>query len=172
MSRSAPPYLCGRICGALCPRFFSRVRADGQTATLPPPLGRRVDFAADIQPLLAGHCVRCHGADAQEGGLRLDRKAAALAGGKRGPAIVPGHSDKSRLILFVAGANDEQIVMPPEGAPLSSGEIGRLRAWIDQGAAWPEVAPTQRRKGGRPLGLQTARAAANPGSQKQGLGPQ
>ncbi len=127
--------------------FSARVRADGQTAPLPPPLGRRVDFAADIQPLLAGHCVRCHGADAQEGGLRLDRKGAALAGGKRGPAIVPGHSAKSRLILFVAGANDEQIVMPPEGEPLSSGEIGRLRAWIDQGAAWPEVAPTQRPKG-------------------------
>ena len=148
------------------------VRADERTAPLPPPLHRRVDFAADIQPLLAGHCVRCHGADAQEGGFRLDRKAAALAGGKRGPAIVPGHSDKSRLILFAAGANDEQIVMPPEGEPLSPAEIGRLRAWIDQGATWPEAAPAQRRKGADHWAFKRPDTAERSGGQKQELGPQ
>ena len=37
--------------------------------------------------------------------------------------------------------------MPPEGERLSAEEIGRLRAWIDQGAAWPEGVPAQRSKG-------------------------
>ncbi|HUE17024.1 MAG TPA: PSD1 and planctomycete cytochrome C domain-containing protein [Planctomycetaceae bacterium] len=118
-------------------------RADNRVAPLPPPVARPVHFAADIQPLLTRHCVRCHGADAQEGELRLDRKAAALAGGQRGPAIVAGRSAESRLVRFVAGVNDEQIVMPPEGERLSAEEIGRLRAWIDQGAAWPEGAPAR-----------------------------
>ena len=40
-----------------------------------------VDFARDIQPLLARHCQECHGAQRQEGGLRLTARAAALAGG-------------------------------------------------------------------------------------------
>lgn len=125
----------------------ANARADDKVAVLPPPVARRVDFAADIEPLLTKHCVRCHGADAQEGGLRLDRKAAALSGGQRGPAFVPGRSAASRLVRFAAGANDEQIVMPPEGERLSAEAIGRLRAWIDQGAAWPKGQPAQRLKG-------------------------
>ncbi len=28
--------------------------------------------------------------------------------------------------------------MPPKGEPLSAEQIGVLRAWIDQGAVWPE----------------------------------
>src|SRR5262249_47888894 len=51
--------------------------------------------------------------------------------------IVPGKSAESRLIRYVAGL-DEDYQMPPEGAgqPLSSEQIGLLRAWIDQGARW------------------------------------
>jgi cytochrome c553 len=115
----------------------THVRADNTRAILPPAATRHVDFEKEIQPLLAKNCLRCHGADAQEGGLRLDRKAAAFAGGQRGPAFTPGQSARSRLVRFAAGANDERIVMPPEGERLTSEEIGRLRAWIDQGAAWP-----------------------------------
>jgi hypothetical protein len=48
---------------------------------LPPPLARPVDFVADVRPLLARHCHTCHGADLQEGGLRLDQQAAAMTGG-------------------------------------------------------------------------------------------
>jgi cytochrome c553 len=127
--------------------FVAIARGDDRVAALPPPAGRRIDFAVDIQPLLAGRCVRCHGADTQEGGLRLDRKSAALAGGQHGPAILAGKSGKSRLVRYVAGADDEQIVMPPEGERLSAEEIGRLRAWIDQGAVWPDRSPAERTKG-------------------------
>ena len=42
-----------------------------------------IDFVKDVQPILAGHCFECHGTDeqAREGGLRLDRREDALAGG-------------------------------------------------------------------------------------------
>ena len=36
-----------------------------------------VDFARDIQPLLAKRCFACHGPDTQEAGLRLDDAATA-----------------------------------------------------------------------------------------------
>jgi len=105
-------------------------------AELPPPAEREVDFARDVQPLFAKHCHACHGAERAEGSLRLDRKADALAGGSRGPAIVPGQSAKSRIVLYTAGESDEDLRMPPEGEGLTAEEIGILRAWIDQGASW------------------------------------
>ena len=40
------------------------------------------DFARDIRPLLKAHCIKCHGEEKQQGGLRLDLKAAALKGAR------------------------------------------------------------------------------------------
>lgn len=97
-----------------------------------------VDFARDIQPLLAKRCQRCHGAEKHEGGLRLDLRRTALQGGDSGDTIVPGSSAKSRLIARVSGQGDDDR-MPPEGEPLTEPQIQLLRAWIDQGAAWPDA---------------------------------
>ena len=55
----------------------------------------RVQFATDIQPILAASCYECHGPEKQKGGLRLDQKAAALRGGDTGPLLVPGKSADS-----------------------------------------------------------------------------
>lgn len=116
----------------------------GAFAELPPAAERKVEFARDVQPILARHCHSCHGEERAEGSLRLDRKADALAGGSRGPAILPGQSDQSRIVLFAAGESDEELRMPPEGEPLTAEEIGILRAWIDQGALWGEEAAPER----------------------------
>jgi hypothetical protein len=109
---------------------------------LPPAASRTVDFAKDIQPLLQKNCYSCHGAENQEGGLRLDQKKRALEGGDSGAEIVPGKSAESRLVRLIAGTDDEFGQMPPDGKgkPLSAEEIGLVRAWIDQGAAWPDDA--------------------------------
>jgi mono/diheme cytochrome c family protein len=106
-------------------------------AGLPPAATRHVDFIEHIQPLLVERCHRCHGADKQENNFRLDLKAAALRGGESGPAILPGNSRGSRLIHLVAGA-EEGLVMPKKGERLTAEQVGLLRAWIDQGAHWPE----------------------------------
>src|SRR5947208_16786333 len=37
-----------------------------------------VDFARDIRPVLHKHCVKCHGDEERNGGLRLDRQADAM----------------------------------------------------------------------------------------------
>src|SRR5580658_8329624 len=63
-----------------------------------------VDFQRDVRPILEKRCFECHGPDTQESGLRLDVRESLLKGGKSGRAgIVPGHSDKSRLIEVVSG---------------------------------------------------------------------
>jgi mono/diheme cytochrome c family protein len=103
----------------------------------PPAASRPVAFVRDIQPIFAKHCLECHGAQKQKGGLRLDQKKAALAGGDSGPAIVPGRSAQGRLLPLVSGL-DSDMVMPPKGPRLSPEQIDLLRAWIEQGAIWPD----------------------------------
>lgn len=113
--------------------------ADNHTiaAELPPATKKKVDYTKEIKPLLATHCIKCHGASKQEAGLRLDRRDEAFNGGDSGPAFVAGKSAESLLIKYVAGV-DPDVLMPPEGDRLSDEQIGLLRGWIDQGADWPK----------------------------------
>ncbi|MGE0757719.1 MAG: PSD1 and planctomycete cytochrome C domain-containing protein [Pirellulaceae bacterium] len=103
-------------------------------------LAADLDFERDIQPILAEHCAKCHGADesTREGGLRLDVRDAALRGGEsEEPAIVPGAPDKSELIRRITSP-DADLVMPPPGEqkPLNQDQIARLTAWVEQGAPY------------------------------------
>jgi hypothetical protein len=95
-------------------------------------------FSRDIQPLLAKHCVVCHGPDEAEGGLRLDLAERAHSPLESGAtAVVPGKPDASELLVRVT-STDESVRMPPEGEPLSDVEVAALRQWIQQGAAFEE----------------------------------
>src|SRR5690348_16607511 len=96
-----------------------------------------VDYARDIHPILTKHCTSCHGAKKQRSSLRLDSVTAVRRGGNSGPAVVPGKSGASNLIVAVSGGNDDIPAMPPKGPRLSAGEMKMLRAWIDGGAAIP-----------------------------------
>ncbi|OYV96117.1 MAG: hypothetical protein B7Z73_01325 [Planctomycetia bacterium 21-64-5] len=98
---------------------------------------QRIDYLRDVRPIFQAHCLRCHGADKQQSNYRLDRKAVALQGGDYGNRpIVPGSSGESPLMDYLSGKGD--LTMPPEGELLSADEIATLRAWIDQGAVWPD----------------------------------
>ena len=111
--------------------------AGSEAQQLPPALQRTVEYETEIQPLLEKHCHGCHGEKKQKGDLRLDLLSSMLRGGESGePALVPGKSSESRLVKLVSGL-DPELVMPPRGKPLSAGEIGLLRTWIDQGAKIP-----------------------------------
>ena len=70
---------------------------------LPPAAKSQADFSRDVEPLFREKCYTCHGPKQQMSGLRLDSKAAALAGGYSGPVIKPGNSAESKLIHLVAG---------------------------------------------------------------------
>ena len=129
----------------VCPWLLPASRADEPQAKLPPAVDRPIDFARDVRPLLEQHCWACHSGELQESGLRLDRRAALLAGGDLGKVVVPGDSAASRLIHYVAGTKPDQR-MPPDEDPLPDEAIGTLRAWIDQGCDWPksEDAPEEK----------------------------
>ena len=128
------------VCAAACIVRGIAGADEGTTETdLPPAAARTVDFVKDVQPLFAAHCHACHGPKKQESAFRLDHRPSAMKGGDLGPAIIPGKSAASPLVRYVAGL-EEGMQMPPEGKPLAREQIGILRAWIDQGAKWPDSA--------------------------------
>ncbi|MGD9720647.1 MAG: PSD1 and planctomycete cytochrome C domain-containing protein [Pirellulales bacterium] len=90
-------------------------------------------FEKHVRPLLVNRCLECHGAK-QEGGLRLDSRAAMIAGGDNGPALVPGDPDASLLVKALRYADEPK--MPPAG-PLANEAIEPLVQWIAAGAPWP-----------------------------------
>ena len=130
----------------LCPiPHLQGASAELDPSKLPPSASNQVDFDRDIRPLLESHCFRCHGPERPKSGFRLDSRASALKGGEHGVDIVPGQSAKSPLVYYVARVV-EDMEMPPagKGEPLTREEVGLLRAWIDQGAPWPETGTKSR----------------------------
>lgn len=124
---------------ALNATYAEEESTEPSTNKLPAAAERKIDFIKDIQPILAASCYSCHGTDNQEAGLRLDARKTAFEGGDSGSVILKGDSAKSPLIHLVARI-DPEMVMPPEGEgdPLTAAQVGLLRAWIDQGAVWPD----------------------------------
>jgi len=102
-------------------------------------------FEEKIRPLLAASCLDCHnGTESSESELALTSRAALLAGGSFGPAIVPGKPDASLLYQAVRLTHKE-LRMPPEGnKPLTADQVADIRRWIESGAVWPgdAVKPT------------------------------
>jgi mono/diheme cytochrome c family protein len=129
-----------RVAG--CVLCAAAVLAQGaDLSKLPPASTAPVDFAGDVWPILEKSCVRCHGAEKPKGRFRLDTREAALRGGEEGVSILPGRSAESRLIHLVARLDPDQQMPPPgKGEPLTAEQVGKLRAWIDQGAKWDEAA--------------------------------
>jgi mono/diheme cytochrome c family protein len=109
-----------------------------------------IDFAADIQPILAERCASCHGGVKEKGGLNLLSRQAAMAKTKDGNhAIVPGDTKTSTMVYRVT-TTDEDERMPPDGDPLTKAEGKLITRWIAEGAKWPThwafVAPDAKAK--------------------------
>jgi len=73
-------------------------------------------FDKDIHPMFDAACVRCHGEQRPKAGFRVDTLEGVLKGSRDHPEVVPGHSDKSRLVFAVAEI-DGKIYMPPKPRP-------------------------------------------------------
>src|SRR5881628_345112 len=92
-------------------------------------------LAPKAAAILQQRCLACHSEKAAMSDLRLTGREDALRGGKRGPAIQPGHASES--LLFQAVAHIGKVTMPP-GTKIPDEEIETLRAWIEKGAEWPQ----------------------------------
>ncbi|MDA1232447.1 MAG: hypothetical protein O2856_16865, partial [Planctomycetota bacterium] len=96
-----------------------------------------IDFQREIAPILEERCWSCHGEDAQEAELRLDRRPNMLRGGNSGlSAVVPGKPEKSYLIELINHVDKDRF-MPPDEEKLPTNEIDLLTRWIKEGANWP-----------------------------------
>src|SRR4051794_15541358 len=69
---------------------------------------RSSGFERDVWPILATHCVSCHGADSPKAGLDLRTVSGMLRGGESGPAVDPSEPEASPLLERIA-----QGEMPP-----------------------------------------------------------
>ena len=92
-------------------------------------------FRETVQPILRNRCLSCHNQKVRSSGLSLESRSEILTGGSRGPAVLPGDSEQSRLIKALAHSSD--LNMPP-GGKLPEAEIQALRQWVALGAPWDE----------------------------------
>ena len=96
-----------------------------------PAPGSEEIFHLEIQPILAQHCLACHGPDSHLSGLNLSTLEGLLSGGARhGPAIVPGHPEQSVLVRVLQGQITPS--MPMGSARLPDGAIRAIAKWIEQ----------------------------------------
>lgn len=88
-------------------------------------------FDEQVQPILAEHCFKCHGGEAQvKGGLRLTDHESFLQGGDSGSPLEEN--------LFVEAINYEGYEMPPKGK-LPAEQIAILTKWVKLGAPWSKT---------------------------------
>jgi hypothetical protein len=92
---------------------------------------RKIDFAHDVVPILKAKCAKCHTNGTYKNGLSLDTRADLL----KAKAAVPGKSAQSEIIKRVT-SRDDDLRMPPKGAPLTAKEIAVLTKWVDDGLPW------------------------------------
>jgi mono/diheme cytochrome c family protein len=138
-SRSAAMKLaCGPVlftCLNLIPHAVAAEPASTAVTT-----SAEVRFEREVKPILAHHCFKCHSQGKDKGGFSMASRETLLKGGDSGAVVEVGRSGESLLIRRVTSQDPDEMMPPPdEGvAPLSAKQAALLRAWIDQGADWPD----------------------------------
>ncbi len=108
-----------------------------QAQAPPPSKEQQLEFfEKKVRPVLVRRCVKCHGPEKQEGGLRLDSRQAMLEGGDSGPAVVPGDPEDGFLVDAIRYGDVYQ--MPPDGK-LPREQVEAIVRWIGWGAPWPQT---------------------------------
>ena len=143
--------LPGVAAGALAAGVWLLSSAVAGRAAPPPAAPAKIEYNAQIQPILAENCFHCHGPDSgtRKGKLRLDRLEFATAPrGDHEPAIAPGRPDASPLVERILSTDDEERMPPLDShKSLKPAEIALLKRWVAEGAGyqehWSLLAPTR-----------------------------
>src|SRR5438309_6899367 len=89
-------------------------------------------YVRDVRPILDKNCTSCHQPASKQSDLDLTTYAGFRAGGKRGPAFVPGSPGDSLVIQFITAALEPAM---PFGQPrLDANDVSTIREWITSGA--------------------------------------
>ena len=98
----------------------------------------KIDFTAQVKPIINKNCITCHGGVRQKGGFSLLFREEALAKTESGRfGIVPGDPGNSEMIRRI-NLKDPEERMPYKHDPLNKDEIDILTKWVKQGAQWGE----------------------------------
>lgn len=118
-----------------------------------------VDFAKDVAPIFADHCLSCHNPKSKKGGYDLSTFASSLKPGESGLAIVPKKLDDSPILGMIDGSTEP--VMPKNAPLMDKAKIDVVRRWIAEGCACKDVDRdrTIREILGRPLKADASSAA-------------
>ncbi|MEZ5388023.1 MAG: DUF1553 domain-containing protein [Prosthecobacter sp.] len=92
---------------------------------------------AQAMGILKTQCLGCHNAEKKKGDLSLETRDLAIQGGENGAALNPGKAEQSALIKVLNDDGDAH--MPPK-KQLPEKQINLLKAWVNAGAQWDEVA--------------------------------
>lgn len=105
--------------------------------------GRIVDFQRDIAPLLAAHCLECHGEENPKADFRVDDRETFFQ------YVEPEDIESSMLYSDYLLSDDPDMMMPPptHGRPLTAADLALVRVWIEEGADWPEDAVVVAKEG-------------------------
>ncbi len=116
--------------------------------------GRTGAFQGDLNKkalaVIQSQCLQCHGGDKMSG-LDLRTRDGLMAGGSRGPAIVPGDREKSLLFRYLTGKESPRM---PLGGEMTDDQIELIGKWIDAGAEWPAdiaLKPAEALPPGKPI---------------------
>jgi mono/diheme cytochrome c family protein len=114
-----------RVWMAVCLFVVGRAGVATAAETVP-------SYVNEIKQFLVKYCIECHNPRKAKARYDVETYAALLQGGKKGPMVVPGQPERSRLIVTMEGKGKP---MPPRKSPQPGAEeIAKVRAWIKAGA--------------------------------------
>jgi len=106
-------------------------------------VGGEVSFSREVFPVIKRNCLPCHAeAEFNPSELFLDSHELLMAGGKHGPAVVPGKPTESLLVQKLGEKPPFGDRMPldpkrkkgqPSKKALSEDEVKMISRWIEQG---------------------------------------
>ncbi len=94
-----------------------------------------VSYNFQVKPILAEHCLKCHGQDEKQrkAKLRLDDRENAISL----KSVIPGKPEESELIKRLLTTDQDEVMPPPkEHRAVSAAHIALLRQWIAEGAPY------------------------------------
>ncbi|MTB49991.1 c-type cytochrome domain-containing protein [Lewinella sp. W8] len=91
-------------------------------------------YATFLAPVINDKCVRCHNANKQNGGLRMDAPHLLFAGGDGGSILRPGVPLESEWLRRLTLPRDNEKAMPPDDTPVDFTITRLLEYWIAEGA--------------------------------------
>lgn len=100
--------------------------------------GALIDYARDVQPILAAKCLKCHGPEEAKNDFRVDESESLLS------YVEAGDADASSLWSDYLVTDDPDMRMPPASAAaeeqMTGIELATIKLWIEEGGKWNAVA--------------------------------